>query len=644
MLKKALITSTLLLAALASNGARPASAVGFLTQDPRPIPMVPSTLDSSAVPGDLGEEFREEFHQTYPLSATGRVGLENINGGVQIKVWDRTAVQVDALKKANRKERLAEVKIEVNSTEDNLSIKTEYPDWNQTFRGNGYDNPATVEYTLTVPRKAVLESIELVNGSLDIDGAEGSVKASSINGRVTATNLLADVKLSTINGQLKVMFTKLDESNPIELGSVNGSVTLIIPSDTNASVRAGTVHGGISNDFGLVVKHGEYVGHSLDGQIGTGGPKIKLANVNGGITITHAQDGRTVSPAVSLGGDKQKYKDKDKDFDNEAMEADIQRTVEQATATATSVKVQLNTEKVAREAQIEAQRQVDIAIRDAQRDIERAQVEVQRDNARQIRDQVRMSRGRGAGSGSGSGTGGGDNRATSQESKTFTVSGSPRVNVSTFDGSVQVHGWDKSEVMYTATTRGDEEEDLKKVAIQTEQTGSSISFVATTDNDRSASVQFEVWVPRQSSIHVSSDDGSLKLDGVSGDVTLRTGDGSIEVNDGGGVLQLNTGDGHIQVMKFDGQLDARTGDGSIRLDGNFNALSARTGDGSISLTVPSSSNFTVETNAEGDVTNEGLSLSEDIAPSKRVKRWRVGSGGKVFVLNTGDGRITLRSR
>ena len=644
MLKKALITSTLLLAALASNGARPASAVSFFTQDPRPIPLVPSTLDSSAVPGDLGEEFREEFHQTYPLSATGRVGLENINGGVQIKVWDRAAVQVDALKKANRKDRLAEVKIEVNSTEDNLSIKTEYPDWNQTFRGNGYDNPATVEYTLTVPRKAVLESIELVNGSLDIDGAEGSVKASSINGRVTATNLLADVKLSTINGQLKAMFTKLDEANPIELGSVNGSVTLIIPSDTNASVRAGTVHGGISNDFGLLVKHGEYVGHSLDGQIGTGGPKIKLANVNGGITITHAQDGRTVSPAVSLGGDKQKYKDKDKDFDKEAMEADIQRTVEQATATATSVKVQLKTEKVAREAQIEAQRQVDIAIRDAQRDIERAQVEVQRDNARQIRDQVRMSRGRGAGSGSGSGTGGGDNRATSQESKTFTVSGSPRVNVSTFDGSVQVHGWDKSEVMYTATTRGDEEEDLKKVAIQAEQTGSSISFVATTDNDRSASVQFEVWVPRQSSIHVSSDDGSLKLDGVSGDVTLRTGDGSIEVNDGGGVLQLNTGDGHIQVMKFDGQLDARTGDGSIRLDGNFNALSARTGDGSISLTVPSSSNFTVETNAEGDVTNEGLSLSEDIAPSKRVKRWRVGNGGKVFVLNTGDGRITLRSR
>ena len=129
---------------------------------------------------------REEFHQTYPLSATGRVSLENINGGVQIKVWDRAAVQVDAIKKAYRKDRLAEAKIEVNSTEENIRIKTEYPDENQNFRSDQgrYDNPAIVEYTLTVPRKAVLESIELINGSIDIDGVEGNVKASSINGKV----------------------------------------------------------------------------------------------------------------------------------------------------------------------------------------------------------------------------------------------------------------------------------------------------------------------------------------------------------------------------------------------------------------------------------------------------------------------------
>jgi DUF4097 and DUF4098 domain-containing protein YvlB len=651
MLRKALSTAVLLVVALASKGARPASAISFLTQDLRPVPSVPSNVDSSAKPLESGDEFREEFHQTYPLSPTGRVGLENINGGVQIKVWDRAAVQVDAIKKAYRKERLAEARIEVNSTEDNLHIKTEYPDWNQTSRSDRYDNPASVEYSLTVPRKAVLDSIELVNGSIDIDGAEGSVKASSINGRVAARGLMGDVKLSTINGPLQATFTQLDDERPISLGSVNGNVTLIIPSDANASVRAGTVHGGISNDFGLQVKHGEYVGHNLDGQIGTGGPRIKLGNVNGAIIINHAQDGRTLSPATSLAIDKEKDKDKDKeeDDDKKSMDEDIARQVEQATASAASIEAsaaaRVNSAKIALQAQREAQRQVDNALRDAQREIERAQVEIQRENARQIREQVRIANaGRGKGVGSGTGVGYGSDGLTAQESKSFTVSGSPRVNVCTFDGSVTVHGWDKSEVMYTATKRADDEEDLKRIAVQTEQQGPAISVIALTENDHSGSARLEVWVPRKATLHVSSDDGSLKLDGVSGDITLRTGDGSIEVKDGGGQLQVNTGDGHIEVNNFDGQLDARTGDGSIRLDGNFNALSARTGDGAISLTVPSGSNFTVETNADGDVTNQGLSLTEDISPSRRVKRWRVGNGGKVFVLNTGDGQIVLRSR
>jgi len=629
MLKKALITVVLIVIAMASNGARPAAALSFVTPDLRPFSGEVSSIDSSVVAADSGEEFREEFHQTYPLSATGRLGLENINGGVQIKVWDRAAVQVDATKKAWRKERLAEARIEVNSTEDNIHIKTEYPDWNQTFRGGNdrYDNPATVEYVLTVPRKAALESIELINGSIDIEGAEGSVKASSINGPVNARGLLGDVRLSTINGPLKAIFVQLDESRPISLGSVNGPVVLVIPSDTNASVRAGTVHGGISNDFGLKVKHGEYVGHNLNGQLGTGGPRIKLENVNGPINITHAQDGKTLSPATSVGSS-----DSDEEDEKGELDADVARQVNQAVATA----VKVNT-KIALEAQREAQRQVEVALRDAQKEIEQAQREVQRDDQRQAREQMRAANTERIRINN-------DDRATAQESKTFTVNGFPSVNVSTFDGAVRVHGWDKSEVMYTITKKAEDDEGLRGISTEASQNAASISVIARSDNDHNGTATIEVWVPRKSTLHVSSDDGSLKLDGVSGDITLRTGDGSIEVNDAGGQLKVNTGDGHIHVIKFDGQLEAVTGDGSIQMDGNFNALAARTGDGAISLTVPSGSDFTVETNADGDVTNEGLSLTEDIAPSKRVKRWRVGNGGKVFVLKTGDGQIVLRSR
>ncbi len=105
MLIKTLMTVALLCVALASHGAGPAEASN--RQDLRPVPAVPATTETSACAEQPGQEVREEFHQTYPLSATGRVILENINGGVQIKVWDRAAVQVDALKRASLKDRLA---------------------------------------------------------------------------------------------------------------------------------------------------------------------------------------------------------------------------------------------------------------------------------------------------------------------------------------------------------------------------------------------------------------------------------------------------------------------------------------------------------------------------------------------------------
>jgi DUF4097 and DUF4098 domain-containing protein YvlB len=632
MVNKLLITAILLSIALVTNGTTAATATGQSgngAQEIRPVPQVPADNVSGAE--QPGEQVTEEFHQTYPLSATGRVNLGNINGGVKIKVWDRAAVQVDAIKKAYRRDRLVGARIEVTSTEENIRIKTEYPDRNQNFSSDErrYDNPAIVEYALTVPRKATLESIELVNGRLDIEGVEGNVKASSINGPVTARGLMGEARLSTVNGPLEATFTQLDESKTISLGSVNGNLTLIIPSDANAAIRAGTVHGSISNEFGMQIKHGEYVGHSLEGQIGNGGPRIKLGNVNGGIHISHAQDGRQLSPATSIAsGDGVKGR----------MEADLDRDAELTSAEVTLAKI--DTARLNREirmAQREAQKQVNDSLRQSQREIEQVQRELQREQREQIRAQARVVvRNR-------TGSGGGDwNKFTSQETKSFAVSGTPRVSISTFDGPVTVRGWDKLEVRYTATKHAADQESLKQITVQGEQQAQTVTINAVNENNYNGSVQLEVYVPRSSSLHVTSGDGPLNLDGVSGDITLRSGDGPITVNNGGGQLHVNTNDGPIQINKFDGQVDARTGDGPIALDGNFNALSARTGDGEISLTVPAGSSFTIETNSTENISNEGFNIAEDVTLSPRVKRWKVGSGGRVFILRTNEGKILLR--
>jgi DUF4097 and DUF4098 domain-containing protein YvlB len=264
-------------------------------------------LALSAHASDHRGALTEEFHQTYAISSDGRIELDNINGPVHISSWERNEVKVDAVKYADTKERLDEAKIEIDSGKDYLSIRTKYPDHNNNWNWGSHNNPASVEYTLTVPRTASLDEIKLINGALDLTGISGEVRASCINGRLEAHDLSGRAKLSTINGRLDARFAQLSGQD-VDLNSVNGSLELTIPSDSNAEVDASTVSGGISNDFGLRVNDHRFVGHDLRGELGKGGSHIRLSDVNGRIEIRHAQDGRAMSPVKDRG-----HHDKDDD-------------------------------------------------------------------------------------------------------------------------------------------------------------------------------------------------------------------------------------------------------------------------------------------------------------------------------------------
>jgi DUF4097 and DUF4098 domain-containing protein YvlB len=267
-------------------------------------------LALSAHASDQRGSMTEEFHQTYTLTPDGRIELDNINGAVHISGWDRNEVKVDAVKYANSKERLEEAQIEIDSGKDYVSIRTKYRDHDQDFNWGSHNNPASVEYTLTVPRTANLDEIKLINGSLDVSSMTGEVRASCINGRLEAHDLAGRARLSTVNGRLDARFNALD-GHQLELSSVNGSVELTIPSDSRAEIEANTVSGGIENDFGLHVNHHRYVGHDLRGELGSGGTHIRLENVNGRIEIHHAQDGRALSPVKDLS-----HRDQDDDDDS----------------------------------------------------------------------------------------------------------------------------------------------------------------------------------------------------------------------------------------------------------------------------------------------------------------------------------------
>ena len=267
-------------------------------------------LAGVACASDRQGPLTEEFHQVYALSANGRVSLENINGPVHISAWDRNEVKVDAVKSAWSKERLDEAKIDVSSRPDSISIRTEYPGHNHTFWSDRHDNPASIEYMLVVPRNARLDDIKLVNGSLDIQDIAGEVRASCVNGRLRASNLGGRANLDTVNGELDASVGPATAS-PLELSAVNGTLRVTLPSDAKADVEASTVSGRISNDFGMEVSRHQFVGNSLHGQLGGGGTRVKLSNVNGRIEILRANDNRPMSPAKNL----EKSRDRDDEDD-----------------------------------------------------------------------------------------------------------------------------------------------------------------------------------------------------------------------------------------------------------------------------------------------------------------------------------------
>jgi len=255
------------------------------------------TLQARAFAWDGTET--EEFHQIYPLSANGRIELQNINGPVQIRGWDRNEVKVDAIKRADSKPDLDEVEIKIHSDQDSVSIRTEYARHEHTWTRN---DPGSVDYVLTVPRNSRLDDINLVNGDLEIEGVGGEVRASCVNGRLRASSLSGRTELSTVNGNLEANFDRL--SSPIEVSSVNAKVLLTLPSDAKADIEASTVSGSISNDFGIHVANNKWVGHELNGELGGGGTRVRVNNVNGRIEIRHANDNKPLSPAKNMDRDR----------------------------------------------------------------------------------------------------------------------------------------------------------------------------------------------------------------------------------------------------------------------------------------------------------------------------------------------------
>ena len=231
----------------------------------------------------------ERFEQVYSLNLNGRVKAANISGDIKVTTWESPQVRLVATKTAENPERLKDMELKIESTPDSFSVKVKYRNSDKDDDDDGYwrnSGRMSVEYELTVPRTAVLEGISSVSGDISVDGAGNDTKISSVSGDVKGSNLGGTAKLSSVSGDVEADFSNIAAGSDIRLNSVSGSVNLKLPSYAGATVRASTVSGKITNDFGLAVDEGKYVGASMKGTFGDGSVNVKLSTVSGRIDVS----------------------------------------------------------------------------------------------------------------------------------------------------------------------------------------------------------------------------------------------------------------------------------------------------------------------------------------------------------------------
>lgn len=223
--------------------------------------------------------YEEIVDQTFAVSATARVSLDNVNGDASIETWDRDEVRVQAVKRASSPDLLAALRIDIDASSERVDIDTRYPGTLGSGQGT------SVEFTLTVPRHANIDSIELVNGNLRILDVDGGVAADCVNGTIRASGLAGRIELESVNGTVELELGRLDPGGEISVESVNGSLEIFLPAAADIAVHAETVNGSITNDLGLEVRKGRYVGSSMHGVVGSGGADLSLETVNGPISV-----------------------------------------------------------------------------------------------------------------------------------------------------------------------------------------------------------------------------------------------------------------------------------------------------------------------------------------------------------------------
>jgi Toastrack DUF4097 len=200
-------------------------------------------------------------------------------------------------------------------------------------------------------------------------------------------------------------------------------------------------------------------------------------------------------------------------------------------------------------------------------------------------------------------------------------------------GGVSVTGWDRDSIHVSARivgmarTQADAERYLKDVRITSDGGTIRASGRNGDDDDSRQIVSYDVYVPRHMDLDLRAHNGGLRVDGVTGRMTLETENGGVSLEGAGGDVRAHAQNGGLNV-----RLTGTHWEGA--------GLDAETQNGGVRLVVPEGYSARLET---GTV-NGGVRTDIPITVSGNISRrisLTLGSGGAPVRATTTNGGVII---
>ncbi len=223
---------------------------------------------------------------------------------------------------------------------------------------------------------------------------------------------------------------------------------------------------------------------------------------------------------------------------------------------------------------------------------------------------------------------------------TYALKSGGRFELESFNGSVEIYGWDQEKVEINGTKYASYKDALDEIKIDISSTADSIVIKTVRPDWRdggrrgSRGVKYRIHVPRRVQFdRVTTSNGAMRLEGVEGRGRFRTSNGAIHLLSYKGDIDAHTSNGRIDLDGFSGSASLTTSNGRIEARGVKGFLEASTSNGPIDVQtgeLDPSRPVKLET-SNGPIT---VTLGTKSGPEVRA---RTSNGGIVVKLPEGAG-------